>query len=278
MVDDKPRRALVAKVQSRLQAVGYPRLTVLAAMIASGSTAALFSMATLHAGLRSMPVRYGIAVLVGYATFVSCIRLWIAYERWRTGQQAPVSELRRSNRSSSGSGFDVGDIVSGIDLPSARGTVQGAANLFAGGTSGGGGGGAEWAMAMPPMPAETTGSSAGDTVSSAAGDLLSGFDSDELMWLLLALAAVLGGLVAVCWVIYVAPVMLAEVALDAALVGTAYRRIKNQDLESWTTAVIRRTWLPALALAGMMVLAGWAFEHAAPGAHSIGAVVHHFVQ
>lgn len=276
MVDDKPRRALVARIQSRLQAVGYPRLTVLAALIASGSVAALFSMAALHTGLRSMPIRYGAAVLVGYGTFVSCIRLWIAYERYRTGQRAPVSELRRTNRS--GSGFDVGDVISGVDFPSVRGTAQGTVNLFAGGTSGGGGGGAEWAMAIPPVPSESTSSPVGDSVGSAAGELLSGFDSDELMWLLLALAAVLGGLLAVLWVIYVAPAMLAEVALDAALVGTAYRRIQSQNLEAWTTAVLRRTSLPALALAAMMVLAGWALEHAAPGAHSIGAVVHHFVQ
>jgi hypothetical protein len=77
----------------------------------------------------------------------------------------------------------------------------------------------------------------------------------------------------VVYVVYLAPVLLAEVAFDGAVVSTTYQRLRNQDLRSWEGDVLRRTWLPASVVIVMMTLVGYALHRAVPGAHSIGGVV-----
>ncbi len=73
--------------------------------------------------------------------------------------------------------------------------------------------------------------------------------------------------------IYIAPMLLAEVALDAALVSAAYRRLRKEDVGHWTGAVFRRTWVPAVILVIFMSVAGFAAQRIAPEARSIGDVV-----
>jgi hypothetical protein len=268
---------LVERLGRRLSAEQYPRLTILAALTVSGGCAATFSALGLHAGLLSMPLRYGLSVLVGYAVFLGCIRIWIGYERRKLDRRA--ASLRSD---SPGSALDLVDLVPDVDLAPGRVAARGAANLFGGGTSGGAGGGAEWAAVMPPMPADAvpdtnSGSAVGAGAHHVVGSLGDMLDGDDVAWLLVAIGAALGGLLAICWIVYVAPVLLAEVALDAAVVSTAYRRLRGQDIESWMTAVFRRTWIPASVLAVMMTLAGYALHRVAPAAHSIGGVLRHLV-
>ena len=100
-------------------------------------------------------------------------------------------------------------------------------------------------------------------------------DLDDAWWLLVALVLVLAGAVAVVYVIYIAPVLLAEVALDAALVTTVYRRLRPHDVQHWSVGVIRRTWLPALVIALCLAGAGAALQQVAPEARSIGGVLRH---
>ncbi len=73
--------------------------------------------------------------------------------------------------------------------------------------------------------------------------------------------------------IYAAPVLLAEVALDAAIVSTLYRRLSKQDMSHWALTVVRHTWLPALVLIVFAAIGGWALQKAAPDARSIGGVL-----
>jgi hypothetical protein len=75
------------------------------------------------------------------------------------------------------------------------------------------------------------------------------------------------------YVISVAPVLLAEVALDAAIVSTLYRRLHKQDMSHWAVTVVRRTWVPALLLLACAAVGGYALQRAAPEADSIGGVV-----
>jgi hypothetical protein len=266
-----PRDAVVESLKRRLSAESYPRLTVLASLIASGAGAGLFSVLTLRAGFTSMPARYACASMVGYAAFLGCIRLWIAWERRLLGTPSPSA---RASAAAS-SRIDAGDLIPDLDLSSSGGRVASEARvpaLFAGGRSGGAGGGAQWAAVMPPPAGET--SPVVRTGGSSFGNLVDGvFDGDAVLWLIVAAVAAFGGVLALGWIVYVAPAMLAEVALDAALVSTAYRQIRRQDLESWTTAVVRRTWVAATVLVTMTIAMGWALEKAAPGAHSMGAAI-----
>lgn len=103
------------------------------------------------------------------------------------------------------------------------------------------------------------------------------FDLDELWWLAVAAVAVLAGLFAVGLVVYSAPVLLAEVALDAALVGAVYRKLRREDQGWWATTALRKTWGSAAVLVAFMAVLGFALQKFAPDAVSIGDVVRHFL-
>ena len=90
---------------------------------------------------------------------------------------------------------------------------------------------------------------------------------------MLAILAALGGVLCVGYVIYIAPMLLAEVALDAALVSAAYRRLRREDVCHWTDTVLRRTLVPATILVIFMFVTGFAAQRFAPEAHSIGGVI-----
>lgn len=101
-------------------------------------------------------------------------------------------------------------------------------------------------------------------------------DWDELWPVIVAFLLAIGGLIAILYVVYMAPVLLAEVALDAALVSAVYRRLQRRDAGHWMGAVLRRTWVPAVALALFATLAGFLLQNALPEAQSIGDVYRAF--
>jgi hypothetical protein len=96
----------------------------------------------------------------------------------------------------------------------------------------------------------------------------------DLWWLILAAAAALAGVVAVGYVIYLAPTLLAEAAVDVAIAGKVYQGLRKRDASHWTTHVIRRTAVAAVILIVSATLAGYALQRIAPDARSIGGVWH----
>ena len=199
-----------------------------------------------------MGLRYGLAVLSGYLAFLALIQVWIALHRWDW----------------------VTDVVDGA-TDHAGGDGDAWSASLAGGKSGGGGGGARWghesarAFAAP--------SRARPTASRGGANWFDGIslDADDAWWLLVAGVLVCAAGFAVVYVIYIAPALLAEVMLDAALVTTVYRRLRPQDTQHWSVGVVRRTWLPAVVLIGCLSGAGLALQRVAPQARSIGGVVAH---
>jgi hypothetical protein len=119
------------------------------------------------------------------------------------------------------------------------------------------------------------GRGSGDAAGLDATGFFDGFDLDldVLFFVIAAVLLALAGVIAVVYVVYTAPLLLAEVALDAALVSTLYRRLRREDAGSWAGAVLRRTWAPALIVVVCVSLAGFALEAAVPEAHSIGGVI-----
>jgi uncharacterized membrane protein len=88
----------------------------------------------------------------------------------------------------------------------------------------------------------------------------------------LAFVCALGGLIAILYVVYAAPVLLAEVALDAVLVTGLYRKLRREDARHWLDSAVRRTWAPALVAGLFLMVAGIAIQWALPAADSIGDV------
>ena len=116
----------------------------------------------------------------------------------------------------------------------------------------------------------------GGSVSTASGGFDLSIDLDELWWLAVVAMVAGAGLIAVAFVVYSAPVLLAEVALDAALVGTIYRRLRREEQGYWAATAIRKTWVAGTVLVVSMAVLGTALHQLAPESVSIGDVVRHF--
>lgn len=242
--DTAPREQLVAEIRDRLARLGAPRLQILLIVVLAGLAAFLTSVAGLWLGAASMTVRYALAAVAGYLMFIALVRAWIA---WQRGSWPDI---------------DIGSDFLDIDLPVPRSAPPADAHLFAGGRSGGGGAAADLAGVRDGPPPARAGSK-----------VASSLDLDELWPVLLALACALGGLLTVVYVVWTAPLLLAEVALDGAVFGAVYRRLRARDASHWAATTVRRTWMPAAILVLFAAGCGFAFEQIAPDAQSIGGVV-----
>ncbi|MDF3072080.1 MAG: hypothetical protein K0R38_7681, partial [Polyangiaceae bacterium] len=83
----------------------------------------------------------------------------------------------------------------------------------------------------------------------------------------------LGGIVALGFVVYSSPLLLAEVLLDVAVVGALYRKNQRHERGHWAAGVLSRTYKPALVLAIFAVIFGFATQSLAPEQHTLGAVL-----
>lgn len=248
------RQDLVHQVRDRLLRESAPRLQLVLIVGLAGLTAFLSSILALRLGVRWMAVRYPLAVACGYVMFFVLIRWWIAWQR-----RFDEATLVRSSMDGVDL-LDAGDLVK-LRIP---GRVAPDVPLFAAGRGGGAGASTQWAAAS--SASATQGSGKG---SSFDFDL----DLDEVWWIVIAVACVLGAAVAIGYVIYAAPLLLAEVALDAAVVSTLYRRLRKDDVSHWAVTVLKRTWMSALALVIFAAIGGYALQQIAPDARSIGGVV-----
>ena len=217
-----------------------------------------------------MSWRYGLAALAGYGVFLLMIRLWVMWKSSRLeGGEAPESRVRGK---SSGGSFDIGDVFDGdISLPSRGGGRAGrvAVDAFHGGRSGGGG--ASTAFDNPsPGPAASV-----SHVSGSSGGFSLDIDGDDLFWLVVALTAAFAGVMAVGYVVWVAPSFLGEAAVNAAVAGKVYHGMLQRDSAHWTEDQFKRTVLPGLIVVFSAAAAGYAFGRIAPEAVTIGGVWHH---
>ena len=258
------RSSLVAEMRARLDRETFPRVIVLVLLLVAGGVALVTSVTALAAGVDSMASRYALATLAGYLAFIGLIRIWIVVRRgWRVDADLDVGDFNLRGHA---------------DTPASDVT-------FSGGQSGGGGGSAGWdegrlergevpgpeksneALAWPP---EKAAERSGDGFGAA-------LNLDDALWLALASGAVLAGVLALGFIVYSAPLLLAEVALDAALVSTVYRRLRREDARYWATTTVRRTWAPVLVMLASMTMLGFVLQLLAPGTRSIGGVVAHLL-
>lgn len=227
---------------------------MLMAVVASGMLA---SKALLEIGLHSPLLRYPLATLVSYGVFVGLVRLWISYicGRWNFG----LDSLGDLNTSSSSGGGNWG------------GSGGGGGVRFGGGSSGGGGASDNWAAALSeseaaaPIPTTTSSSSGGGSWSlGGLGDI--SLDGDDV-WILILLAVLV---LAIClsggYLIWAAPNILPDVAVQAVIIPTLARKAKKMESRGWVEGLIKSTILPFLAVLLITVILGWAVHSACPQA------------
>jgi hypothetical protein len=210
----------------------------------------LTSFSLLHLGVSRMWLRYPIAILVAYGVFFVLLSLWLFLQRHSLADtDLSVLDFTPPNTSSPEE-----------ILP------------FGGGNAGGGGAGGSWGQSVSST--STPSSGGGSSISADVG-----FDLDfgEGCLLLIAALAIIGGLVASLYVIYIAPALLAEILVDGALVAGLYRRVKHIEPGNWMQTAFRKTFVPALISAVFFTVAGVALQKAVPTALSIGDVWRHLM-
>jgi hypothetical protein len=262
------RQYAVESMRAKLVRRTSPRMHMLGLVVVTGGVGFLASYALLHAGVRSMALRYPVATCLGYAAFLGLIRLWI--RRYR------VTAKETSQKSRYDFDLDLTDVP--IDQLFSS-PADGFDGFGRGGGFSGGGGGSDWgtssvsshAVASPPVASGGGGSGA-----SGGGGWSLDLDLDEgAVWLvpIAIIAAIV--LSVVIYVLYLAPTLFAELLLDAGLAAGLYRKLIRTEPQSWLRTAVRRTVAPALFVAGLLALAGTIMQRVYPDAASIGVVVHH---
>jgi hypothetical protein len=258
MDTEQRRERVVRLIKSRLLRRGQPRLLVTLILLITGLAGFLVSYLLLHSGMTRMWLRYPLAILFAYCVFLLLLRLWLALQRKR--QRV---------------GVEVGDVTDGLlDLATRQSRFPGPGGRpdafeFSGGLAdaGGGGAGSSWGEASPSSSSSSGGGGSGG-----------GFDLDDGAFIVIAIVVIAGALLAVFYVVYIAPALLAEILVDGVLVAGLYRELKGVEQRHWLRTAVRKTLLPALIAAALFSAGGYALQRAAPKARSVGEVLKYLTE
>jgi hypothetical protein len=255
------RQRAIERVRRRLASGGRPRLLVSCLLALTGGAGFLVSSALLQLGVTKMSVRYPLAVLLAYAVFLLLLRLWLAFQRRKAESRSSPLDWFPDTGIPHPSDFGIS--VAG---DAAKATFGGAGD-FAGGGAGGG-----WTGGMASAGSNLSG---GSSVLDSVPDVpdVGFFDldlGDGCFWIVIPLAAIAGVVIAMFYVVYVAPVFLAEILVDALLVAGLYKRLQGIEPRHWLLSAVRRTLLPVMLATALFIAAGYLMERIAPEAHSIG--------
>ncbi len=271
-----PHERAIGRVRRALMERGAPRLQMSFIVVATGTSGLAASILLREFGVRHMGLRYGLAVACSYGAFLALLGTWLHWQRARAhaGKRSIFSRIRSldvsldlgggSGRASGGGGW--GRIVRG-----------GGVRRWSGGGGDSGGAGASAFVDMPPTtpsldpsalgPPPPAGSGVeggiGNKISDAASHAL---DTDEVVAIVVTVAAVLSALVAAVYVVYAAPMLLADVLVDGAVSAGLYRRLRRAEGHTWWQGAIQRTAVPAAVVLVTFVAAGFVIHRAWPDA------------
>jgi len=238
------RGSEIARARQQLQRGGWPRLQMAVIVMVTAVAGLLAAHLLRLGGLDTMLLRYPLAVLVAYLTFLLLMWLWLHLRR---------NDVAEAVINSGGGG--------GSSSPNTGPQWGGQ-----GGQTGGGGASASWAPA--------TGSSAG--TASSDGSLLDLADGDAgvpVMALIAVLAIAAGTLVAASWVIWSAPVLMAELLVDTAIAGGLYRRMQGMRAQGWWRLCLAHTFWPLIGVLVFSAGLGWVAQEIAPHANTLADVL-----
>ncbi len=252
---------------------GWPRVEMSLILAATGAAGFVASFLMLRLGLSAMWLRYGLAVLLAYGVFILLLSVWLLLHR-----REPLSDV-------------CGDLLNLTPDNCGTSVVTDApASTFGGGADfAGAGHGGSWdagvssgmQSAVPQVDAGGVGVGGGGSGGGDGGGgsgVLSGLDifdadSEGCVFFLLALALVVAGTLAALYVVYAAPLLLAEILVEGVLLSGLYRgmrRARRAGGGDWLGATVRRTWLAVLLTLITFSAAGYFLQRAAPRARSFG--------
>jgi hypothetical protein len=251
---------------------GWPRVEMSLILAATGAAGLLASFLLLRLGLSAMWLRYGLAVLVAYGVFLLLLCAWLLLHR-----REPLSDAWGDLLNLTPDGPGGASVAA--DAPAS--TFGGGADFAGAGTGGSWDAGVSSGMqsAVPQVNAGGVGVGGGSGGGGGGGGsgALSGLDifdadSEGCVFFLLALALVVAGTLAALYVVYAAPLLLAEILVEGVLLSGLYRGMKRarRGGGDWLGAAVRRTWLAVLLTLVTFSAAGYFLQRAAPRARSIG--------
>ena len=227
---------------------------------ACGLTAMTSSATLLHLGVHSMLLRYPLAMMLAYGTFLLGVWTWLRATGLAQGNVSFGRNAARVKRRGSGLDFDIPSGGSGGGGGGGGGSGGVSLPRGGGGSFDGGGAGASFEQTgAVPVKASGGGESIG---SKAAGSLFDGIDGDGIVLLILAALLVLVVFATSGYLIWCAPDVLTEATFGAALTGTLSRASREHAAGGWVSGVVRKTWWPfALVLVAALAFAGWSAVH-----------------
>jgi len=230
------RLQAVRRLAHDLQRYGWPRLEMSMIVAVTGVCGFFASFVLLALGVEPMWQRYPLAVGIAYAVFLLELWLWMHVR----GESDVTS-------------FDI--------------DFSGGAPPHDFGHGGSFGGGGATGSFDAPEPMDAFGDSFG-----AVGNVADVADGEGcvLVVVLAVLAAVAGGLLAAIYLVWGAPLLLAELLIDGALSYGLYRKLRKQERDFWLTTAVRRTCGVFLVAALFLSAAGAALAWHHPGARSLG--------
>lgn len=212
----------------------------------TGASGLLFSFLMWQAGIASMALRYPLAILMAYGIFLFLLWLWL-----RTKAE------------------DYTDIQNFTDLMPRPGSGNYSVPYQGGGGNYGGGGASgsfEDSTTLNIIDADT--STPLDSAVSAVGD------ADELAIPIIAIIFVIGLALASFYVVYVAPILFAELLVDGVLSYALYRKIRGVETQHWLVSAVRQTAIPFLLTGIFVGIVGVMLSVYAPEAQTFGQAIH----
>jgi hypothetical protein len=238
------RESALARAVARVNRQ-FPRIQIMLVLGLTSVTGFFTSFVLLRLGVTQMVVRYPIAIAMAYGAFMALIGLWLWLQRNDINllQAADYANNFRVPGDDGGAG---GAVSSGTPDLDGRGIMGEHLSGVRGGGSGGGSGG--WDIDLPSI------------------------DVDDAIWVVLAIVVFLAGLIAIFYVVYIAPALLAEVLVDGLLAAGLYRTVKHAQGRHWMKTVLRKTVIPAILVLIFFTLGGFFLQKIEPTASSIGEV------
>lgn len=252
---------IAKKFRQRVVRQYFVRFHMSLLLMATTSCGLIASKLLLMAGLTSVLLRYPLAVVIAYLVFVGLTRLWVAYVL------LDIPDPGRA-RGSSGVNLDVGS----LDIPWSGSGSSGSSTAmeFGGGDSGGGGASDLWALADSggsSAPAVSSGGGGGGGGGFSFPSLDLSIDLDDGIWILLLLAVlVLVIFGAGAYLIYLAPEILPDIALNALLASCLTGAAKKAEAKGWLRSVFGATWIPLLLILLVTLGLAVAVHKTCPGA------------
>jgi hypothetical protein len=216
----------------------------------------IVSKLLLETGLRSMIIRYSIAVAISYFLFFGLIKLWLLY-------------LQRSSKVVSS---EKGSDISGFFDLTTPPNLSAGSIVSHGGEFGGAGASGDWSDS-PLGSGIVPVSDAPQSGLVSKGSVLDDIDIGDGGIVLIVLGVLLALIFGVgFYLVYAAPTILSETAVQVMLASSLVRTSKTMDNPDWVGSIFKATWVPFAIVMILSIAIAWISAHYCPGAAKLSDV------